>query len=422
MTIQHRDIPEAQLHEPKGVSTASLGHVYVATGTGTGVWKDIAPSIKFISAESEFETQDATTITLESQTVYIMSAAVTTSKRFIVQDEAVLTAINVLGPTLTYTGTGDMFTGTDASFTIRDIRIDHPNGNGFNFTDNVGGQKLFINSFVRTNSGVKYGTFNNMQTVLIDSSSTLDMDDGVTITGANNQITSIDKFFIGTTSASCIAIELDSTFRSPTVEINDMVVSGVPGTIAISGLAASGNIPAGSIAQVTNCEFLGGITILQNIQVNDIRWSFQNNAGLADTLEDCLLSLNNNATATTISVASTPVKVAGTFVVERASKYTGDTTGRATYDGERDFVTPVDIVTTIEAASGSNKDIKVYLALNGSVIANSGKNNRVGAGDPKSTTALWQLSLSENDYLEIWVSNETDTTNLIVKDAILRVN
>lgn len=38
MSIQHRDIPEAQLHEPKGVSTAANKTVYKANGAGSGVW------------------------------------------------------------------------------------------------------------------------------------------------------------------------------------------------------------------------------------------------------------------------------------------------------------------------------------------------------------------------------------------------
>lgn len=39
MTIQHRDIPDAQLHEPKGVSTASSGQVYTSDGAGSGSWQ-----------------------------------------------------------------------------------------------------------------------------------------------------------------------------------------------------------------------------------------------------------------------------------------------------------------------------------------------------------------------------------------------
>lgn len=37
--IEHRDIPEEGLHEPKGASTASEGHVYVSNGAGSGEWK-----------------------------------------------------------------------------------------------------------------------------------------------------------------------------------------------------------------------------------------------------------------------------------------------------------------------------------------------------------------------------------------------
>jgi FlaG/FlaF family flagellin (archaellin) len=37
--MQHRDIPDGQRHEPKGISTASEGDVYVANGNGSGEWK-----------------------------------------------------------------------------------------------------------------------------------------------------------------------------------------------------------------------------------------------------------------------------------------------------------------------------------------------------------------------------------------------
>lgn len=39
MNIQHNALPEAQLHEPKGVSVAAAGTSYISTGAGTGTWK-----------------------------------------------------------------------------------------------------------------------------------------------------------------------------------------------------------------------------------------------------------------------------------------------------------------------------------------------------------------------------------------------
>lgn len=41
MSIQHRDIPDSELHEPKGVVSASASNVYVATGAATGTWRKI---------------------------------------------------------------------------------------------------------------------------------------------------------------------------------------------------------------------------------------------------------------------------------------------------------------------------------------------------------------------------------------------
>ena len=38
MAIEHDAIPNADLHEPKGVNAATSGQVYVADGVGSGAW------------------------------------------------------------------------------------------------------------------------------------------------------------------------------------------------------------------------------------------------------------------------------------------------------------------------------------------------------------------------------------------------
>ena len=39
MTIQHKDVPDAQRHEPKGASTAVTRTVYHSDGAGSGSWR-----------------------------------------------------------------------------------------------------------------------------------------------------------------------------------------------------------------------------------------------------------------------------------------------------------------------------------------------------------------------------------------------
>lgn len=375
--------------------------------------------VVFVGQESDFPVQDATTITLESQVQYIVTAPITTAKRFICENAAVLSSSSTLGPLLTYTGTGSMFTITDASFVIRLMQMDHPNAQGYNFTDTVGGQFVFLSDNVRHLTGTKYATFNDPQTVLITVGAAFAMGQGIEFTGSNILINSIDKLFIGSSSASFKAIDLGTSIAQ-TTEFRDITSNAPAGAFGISGLASSGNIPTGRLAMVNNCEFGGGMTALENITNTDIRWNFTDNTPIPDTISDAMASLASNATETVISATNTPVKIAGTWVVERESLFTVDTTGRLTYTGERDIVLPLDATVTVNSASGTNKDITAYIAINGSIITNSGQINRVGATDPRNSSLLWQQNMSTNDYIEVFLENNSDTINLVASHAINR--
>ncbi len=138
-------------------------------------------------------------------------------------------------------------------------------------------------------------------------------------------------------------------------------------------------------------------------------------------LVDALVSLNGNTTETVITTIDTPVLVAGTWAAERQELFTADTAGRITYIGTEDDVITINSTITITSASGIDQNIHCYVALNGAFIPNSGMPNKVGTTDPRNTSLLWQLTMSENDYLEIFIENNTDTINLIASDAIFRV-
>jgi hypothetical protein len=43
----HKDLAGANLHEPKGVSSASAGQVYVANGSGSGAWA--TPKVSYVA-------------------------------------------------------------------------------------------------------------------------------------------------------------------------------------------------------------------------------------------------------------------------------------------------------------------------------------------------------------------------------------
>lgn len=80
-TIEHSALTTRELHEPKGIGSASSGEVYVANGSGSGVW---TPADSHIAGYIAF---DATTpayqhSTTTSDTVLDPTFSVASSKNF----------------------------------------------------------------------------------------------------------------------------------------------------------------------------------------------------------------------------------------------------------------------------------------------------------------------------------------------------
>lgn len=66
MTIQHSAIADPNIHEPKGVSTAAAGTIYIANGSGSGSWKPDGGS----SYGDLYITSGATSQTLSAASAY----------------------------------------------------------------------------------------------------------------------------------------------------------------------------------------------------------------------------------------------------------------------------------------------------------------------------------------------------------------
>lgn len=391
-----------------------MGTVSILDPTGAS-----PTSETIINSMGDFPAASGGVITLEPSTFYLIGDLINIgTDRIALQQDTVVAGLDSSTSSLTYTGTGIMFTAVDTNNKITKITLCCPSGTLFSSTS-PGTPSVFQLIDCTIDSCDIIGTLGDLAATQLSNVAFNDIKtDGITFTGSHS-------VFTGQTDLVNLngGILLDlgtATFNS--FDLANSFATLAAGTTMLSGAASSANITADNLGALTGTRIFGLGTPLAGITTNDIRWVFQNNDDIPDTIPDAMLSLNSNATETVIETVDTPVKVAGTWVIERESFFSGDTTGRATFDGERDVVVPVDITTTIEAASGTNKDITIYLALNGTVIANSGKTNRVGSNDPKANTVLWQLSLSETDFLEVFIENNTDEVNLICSSAILRVN
>jgi len=135
-----------------------------------------------------------------------------------------------------------------------------------------------------------------------------------------------------------------------------------------------------------------------------------------------ITTMQGNTTATTISVAGTPVLAAGTWVVGAADTFTPSTGGRLTYTGADDYVATIDASVTILRAVGTGEiDVTARIYKNGATVAASEVLATCSDTLKANLTLPYKLSLSQNDYIEIYVTNEDGTDNITVTDAIFRV-
>lgn len=428
---EHSTITDPDIHEPKGIAAAIANQVYLSNGAGSGTWSTLATLVQsnnvvYVNSSSDLPAASGGARALVAGTAYVIGADITIAETLTPAAGCAVVGNTVFGAKLKTTSASGLFVGGDASFQASNINVAAPNGPIFDITDSTPGTSIVsLNNFSCTEYQ-SIGSFTSCFGVQIVGGSFLDTTnstDGITFSGATGwQVISVRQVVASTASATYVGIDMDTAVAA-SIEVTDYSIIGVSGTIALKGAASNANVTSGSVATVSGCTLNGGgATPLSGITRDDYRWDFTGNAGVANTRPDALLSMQANATATTISAANTPVLVAGTWVDEGSSHFTSTTAGRSTYNAERDFTTPVTARLSIEPSAGTNKTLSAYVAVNGTVIADSKSTIQADAGSPQNISVVWQYNFSQNDYLEVFVENNTDTTNILVSSAISRIN
>ncbi len=421
MTL-HNALTGVELHETKGAAAATKGQVLVATGVATAVYQALLGNTVMVNALSDFPAASGGKITLAASTTYLLGADINIgTDHLLFSAGSGLMSHAAFTSNITYTGTGAIFRGIDVNATIKDITVTAGTADVYDFSETGGGNtKILIVSDVLVVSCATYATFTKMRTVILDGNTTLSCDLGIIVDSAGMTGLRITSLNLVSASATFVGIDFTGSLVN-NINLDGIVLIGGAGSIGIKGDAASANVGAGFIANVANVQFTGVTTPLSVITVDDIRWNFQGNGAVADTMPDALLSLVGNATVTTTPIG-VPTLVAGTWNDERVSHFTNTAAGRSTYNGERNLTTPIDADLVIDPASGTNKSFRAYIAVNGVVETNSGRAILITSGAPKQITLHWQVVLTTTDFVELFIENETDSVNATVIDATLRLN
>lgn len=188
-----------------------------------------------------------------------------------------------------------------------------------------------------------------------------------------------------------------------------VVLSGETGI----NVSTSATIPVeGYILDTVN--FGGGGTYTTGVAYNDNKALWANNKGVNNSASVGFMTMQNNATTTTVSVSGVAYKAAGTTTLESSSQKFDHTNNRLTYTGAitRDFR----VLATATLSSNNGNALGLYIAKNGTVIANSEQYITANAsGKVEGGNCQTIVSLATNDYIEFFVENDTAANDITVE-------
>ncbi len=128
--------------------------------------------------------------------------------------------------------------------------------------------------------------------------------------------------------------------------------------------------------------------------------------------------------ATTITVPGTYYKAAGTTTISTTTESVtdGSVNNRLVYTGTPDRHFQVVVALSMTCAS-SNQVLGMKIAKNGTVIDESIIRRKVGTGSDVGAAALIaDVSLSTNDYVELFVTNETTTGAVTIDEVCMSIH
>jgi len=414
-------ITDVTLAQPKvkslqagsGITIATAGEVIqIATAAVPGSTKTV-----YVYQEADFPTAILGVITLAADTEYRVQTDITTTSRFVLSENTILTGPDEGLITLSYTGVGTMFTAVDAGDnSISGMTISCASGTAFDIssTDQT-------DSFNFTNADLAcatVGTMTGLNICYFRDFQITATTQGLAFSGDFNFLFISTGLSNTVTAAGAKAFDLGSaTFDFLHIGLTAFVLEGAT-SYCISGLVDSGNINADGFATVFRCQQLGAGTFLENISPYDDLWEFVLNA---NTVNSTNLALATHGGATiTIASAATPVIIGATWVSEDMHRFTHTVGGRWTYTGKG---AQVDITASISAdlATGVD-DVSFFIYHNGVQITESRITREFDAGNIGNLSLLWALDLATDDYIELWVQNDDTSVNVIIENIVLRIS
>jgi len=313
---------------------------------------------------------------------------------------------------LIYTGSDEMFTGNKTG-NISYLTLTAPAGKVFNINAGGTAQNMIVQNcfFIGNNSvGVIEGVggtvyFGTVAYFYNTNGITFQNDYNVVMNNTLWDITNHNVYekFMGTFNVIQIlgGDRLVSSANTATAEHISGITSLFAGSIKVVMFVGSGTYISGSFSNAWEVEATGINTEKDGVASGNLYMS--------------------TPVTTIISTVNTPTKVLGTTTAVSLFRVTSPVDNRLTYTGAKSRTFQV-ICSLTATQPASNKYFSFYFAKNGVIMPESRQEIKIiNSTDQGPVTLSCTVTLAPNDYIEVWVENETSASNLTVQTMNLAI-
>lgn len=307
---------------------------------------------------------------------------------------------------------GTLFTGATGG-TIRRINIF---GNGQQVFDITGtgveNMIIFSSNIIGASS---VGTLSTLGFVYFSTVQYVNNVDGLTTSSISSLFMTICSW---TSSNTGTYLTLTGTFSD--IQFSNIRVVVDAGE---TGIDVSSNPTINVSASLTGASFSGTGDHVNGYTIGSYtgydftnEWLVQGQGILTEMDDNATGNLYITTTATTnIAAANTPIKAAGTTTALNLLRTSSPTDNRLQYLGDktRFFTYTASISVT---ASNNGRRFVFYIAKNGAILPESAQSRKIANGaDRGSISVSGVTELQTNDYLEVWVENINDGTDITLE-------
>lgn len=421
MTTAQRD---AIVTPPVGLQiynlTTNTLDIYKSTGWSSVTFGSSATStnLVYVSSLSDLPAPSGNAILLDPTKMYVFSGFVDISPNYLNLNGAGMRGNDPGKDGVMSTVSGAVLRSTGVSVFIENLAVIPASGStkAYDFTDASGTQfcNLFSGSSV-VEIGIPslgVGQVSGFKAITVEKNY-WNCKDGIKITGNVGKFVALLNYITGINGGSGIEFLAGLTINDIDLSNNYFVYTGQTGITVNAGSTINNG-------RMTTNMFRGVGTPLAGFDSYSFGWQMAQNSGVPDSRSFAYSYMANNVTSTTFSAVSTYTKILGATTTVAAKKFTA-ANNRFTYTGKPAIDARVFAVVGAKAPS-NGADYTIVIAKNGTVIASPSSSLGPMTNNQGFQIVLeTEVSLSTNDFIEIFIRSNDGTTALVINDLQFRV-